>query len=205
MHFTLFNQFLINQFESILEFSQISIRIRISFGHLILQSYVSYVNDTHEIQFCSANFLSNFFLRIRIRIMIWIRVLPWNSITKSSALYIKDTYWIWCRSTKFCQNQNPAQDQNQGRDFILDFYTGSTFFTHQTPTKFCLDPLIPSKFIVSKARIHVRMSRHADRQTDGRKCGRTDRQTDGQIEIRTDGWADRQTERQPYRLLLMIV
>ena len=49
MRFDRFNKLLINQFESILGLSQILIRIRISFGNLILISYVSYVNDTHEI------------------------------------------------------------------------------------------------------------------------------------------------------------
>ena len=39
----------INQFESVLRFSQISIRIMISFGNWFLYSYVLYVNDTSEI------------------------------------------------------------------------------------------------------------------------------------------------------------
>ena len=58
-----FKLFSINQFESVLRFSQISIRIRImiSFGNWFLYSYVLYVNDTHEIYFCSANFFQNFF------------------------------------------------------------------------------------------------------------------------------------------------
>ena len=39
---------------------------------------------------------------------------------------------------------------------------------YRTPTKFRLDPLTPSKVIVSTARIHVRMYVQTDSQTDGR-------------------------------------
>ena len=51
----------------------------------------------------------------------------------------------------FFQNQNPVQDedQDQDHDFTLDFNTRPTFQTQETPTKFCLDPLTPSKVIVS--------------------------------------------------------
>ena len=67
MRFDEFNQFLINQFELVLEFSQISIRI--SFGNLILKTYVLYLNDI-LMKFSSVpqTFFSNFFFRIRIRI-----------------------------------------------------------------------------------------------------------------------------------------
>ena len=44
------------------------------------------------------------------------------------------------------------------------------FTTWKTSTKFCLDPLTPSKVIVSTWKVHVRTyiqtSRHPDRQTD---------------------------------------
>ena len=49
MRFVWFIQFLINLFELILGLSQISIRIRIPFGNLILKRYVLYVDDTPEI------------------------------------------------------------------------------------------------------------------------------------------------------------
>ena len=50
MRFDWFNQFLTNQFESILGFCQILIRIRIRilFGNVILKSYILYVNDTQN-------------------------------------------------------------------------------------------------------------------------------------------------------------
>ena len=62
-----FKQSLMNQLESGLGFIQISItiRIRILFGNLILTSYVLYVDDTHEIQFCLVQFESVFGFRSR--------------------------------------------------------------------------------------------------------------------------------------------
>ena len=64
----------------------------------------------------------------------------------------------------FCQNQNPVQDQDQDH---LDFNTRPTFHTQKTPTKFCLDPLTPSKVIVSTAKVHLQPARQTDGQTDG--------------------------------------
>ena len=49
----------------------------------------------------------------------------------------------------FCENQNSLQNQDQDHDITLDFNTRPTFHTWKTPTKFCLDPLTPSKVIVS--------------------------------------------------------
>ena len=51
----------------------------------------------------------------------------------------------------FCENPNSVQnqDQDQDHDITLDFNTRPTFHTWKTPTKFCLDPLTPSKVIVS--------------------------------------------------------
>ena len=53
----------------------------------------------------------------------------------------------------FCENQNSVrnqdQDQDQDHDITLDFNTRPTFHTWKTATKFCLDPLTPSKVIVS--------------------------------------------------------
>ena len=49
----------------------------------------------------------------------------------------------------FCENQNSVQNQDQDHDITLDFNTRPTFLTWKTPTKFCLDPLTPSKVIVS--------------------------------------------------------
>ena len=55
----------------------------------------------------------------------------------------------------FCENKNwvEDQDQDQDDDFTLDFNTRPTFHTQKAPTKFCLDPLTPSKVIVSTAAI----------------------------------------------------
>ena len=51
----------------------------------------------------------------------------------------------------FCENQNSVQNQGQDQDHDItsDFNTRPTFHTWKTPIKFCLDPLTPSKVIVS--------------------------------------------------------
>ena len=72
-------------------------------------------------------------------------------IGESYSSYAKDIHQIWCRSAKFCENPNSVQnqDQDQDHDITLDFNTRPTFRTWKTLTKFCLDPLTPSKVIVS--------------------------------------------------------
>ena len=64
----------------------------------------------------------------------------------------------------FCENQNSVQNQDQDHDITLDFNTRPTW---KTPTKFCLDPLTPSKVIVPPRKVHVRTYIQTDRQTDG--------------------------------------
>ena len=68
----------------------------------------------------------------------------------------------------FCENQNSVQnqDQDQDHDITLDFNTRPEFHTWKTPTKFCLDPLTPSKVIVSTCKVHVRTCIQTFRQTD---------------------------------------
>ena len=150
-----------NHFELVSGFSPISIRIRIRipFCNLILKSYVLYVNNTHEIQFCSANFFQNFFFRITIRIS------PYNLLTKIMLYILNMPTKFGVALQSFCESQNSFQDQDH--DFTLDFNTRPEFHTQKTPTKFCLDPLSPSKVIVSTARIHVLTAKQTGRQTDG--------------------------------------
>ena len=59
MRFDWFKKILISQFNSVLGFSQISIRLRIPFGNSLLKFFI-YVNDTHEILYCSVNFFQIF-------------------------------------------------------------------------------------------------------------------------------------------------
>ena len=67
-----------------------------------MYSYVLYVNDTHEISFCSANFFQNFLkFRIRIRIMSNPDDFTMKFIGESYSLYAKDIHHIWCRPAKF--------------------------------------------------------------------------------------------------------
>ena len=74
----------------------------------------------------------------------------------------------------FCKNQNSVQnqDQDQDHDITLDFNTRPTFHTWKTPTKFCLDPLTPSKVSVHmkspRTYVHpdIQTDRHTYRQTE---------------------------------------
>ena len=88
-----------------------------------------------------------------------IRISLWNSLEKVILYILKIPTKFGVVPQSFCQNPNPVQDQDQDHDFTLDFNTRPTFHTQKTPTKFRLDSLIPSKVIVSTAKVHV--------QTDG--------------------------------------
>ena len=70
-----------------------------------------------------------------------------------------------CGPSPKLKNQNSVQnqDQDQDHDITLDFNTRPTF---HTPTKYCLDPLTPSKVIVSTWKVHVRTYIQTDRQTE---------------------------------------
>ena len=123
-----FKLFSINQFESVLRFSQILIRIRI-------------------------------------------RISLWNSLEKV-ILYMQKIFTKFgVAPQSFCENQNSVQNQDQDQDYdiTLDFNTRPTFHTWKTPTKFCLDPLTPSKVIVSTWKVHVRTYIRTNIQTDKRK------------------------------------
>ena len=95
-----------------------------------------------------------------------IRISLWNLLEKV-ILYIREiSTKFGVAPQSFCENQNFVQDQDQDHDITLDFNTKPTFHTQNTPTKFCLDPLTPSKVIVSTWKVHVRTARKPDRQTD---------------------------------------
>ena len=168
-----FKLFSMNQFESVLRFSQISIRIRIriSFGNWFLYSYVLYVMILLKFSFVPQNFSEFFFFRIRIRVMCRIRISLWNLLEKVIRHMRKISTKFGVAPPSSCVNQNSIQnqDQDQDHDITLDFNTIPTFHTWKTPTKFCLHPLTPSKVIVSTWKVHVRTyiqtSRHPDRQT----------------------------------------
>ena len=114
-------------------------------------------------------------------------------IWKSYSLYTKDTHQI------FCENQNSVQDADQDYDFSLGFNTRPSFHTWKTPAKFCLDPLTPSKVIVSTAKVHVQPDRQTDRQT----YTQTDIHTDRHTHAQTDRQTYRQTGRRKFFLLVL--
>ena len=119
MRYDWFKLFSINQCESVLWFSQISIRIRIriSYGNWFLYSYVLCVNDTHEIKFCSANFFQNFFLGSGS-----------GSGSSGYSLYTKDIHHIWCHSAKFLWKSNFCSGSGFGSGSW--FYFGFKYQTY---------------------------------------------------------------------------
>ena len=124
-----------------------------------------------KFSFVPQTFFIIFFFRIRISIMCRIRISLWNSSEKGILYVLKISTKFGVAPQSFCGNQNSvqSQDQDQDRDITLDFNTRPTFHTWKTPTKFCLDPLTPSKVIVSTWKVHVRTYIQTDIQTDRRK------------------------------------
>ena len=118
------------------------------------------------------SFVTQTFFRIFFffRIMCRIRISLWNSLEKVILYMLKISTEFGVAPQSFCENQNSVQnqDQDQDHDITLDFNTRSTFHTWKTPTKFCLDPLTPSKVIVSTWKVHVPTYIQTDRQTDRR-------------------------------------
>ena len=135
-----------------------------------MYSYVLYINDTHKIEFCSANFFQFFFFfRIRIRIMSRIRISLWNSLEKVILYMLKISTKFGVAPQRFCENKNSVQNQDQDHDITLDFNTRPTFHIWKTPTKFFLELLTPSKVIVSTWKVRVRTYIQTHRQTDRQK------------------------------------
>ena len=114
-----------------------------------------------KFSFVPQHFFRFFFFRIGIRIRISLS----KSITKVMLCVLKIPTTFGVVPQIFFQNQNPVQDQDQ--DVTFDFNTRPIFHTQKTPTKFYLDPLTPSKIIVSTAKVHVRTYSKTTRQTDG--------------------------------------
>ena len=100
--------------------------------------------------------------------MCRIRISLWNSLEKVILYMLKISTKFGVAPQSFCENQNSGQnqDQDQDHDITLDFNTRPTFHTWKTPTKFCLDPLTPSKVIVSTWKVHVRTYIQTDRSID---------------------------------------
>ena len=101
-----------------------------------------------KFRFVPQTFFIIFFFRIRMRIMCRIRISLWNSLAKVILYMLKISTKFGVAPRSFCENQNSVQNQDQDYDITLDFNTRPTFHTWKTPTKFCLDPLTPSKVIV---------------------------------------------------------
>ena len=94
-----------------------------------------------KFSFVPQHFARIFFFRIRIRI----------SLKKVILHMLKLSTKFGVAPQSFCENQNSVQnqDQDQNHDMTLDFNTRPPFHTWKILTKFCLDPLTPSKVIVS--------------------------------------------------------
>ena len=83
--------------------------------------------------------------------MCRIRISLWNSLEKIILHMLKISTKFDVAPQSFCENQNSVQnqDQDQDHDITLDVNTRPIFHTWKTSTEFCLDPLTPSKVIVS--------------------------------------------------------
>ena len=98
--------------------------------------------------------------------MCRIRISLWNSLQKVIFYILKISTKFGVAPQSFCENQNSVQNQDRDHDTTLDFNTRPTFHTWKTPTKYCLDPLTPSKVIVSTWKVHVRTYIQISRQTE---------------------------------------
>ena len=130
MRYDWFKQFSINQFESVLRFSQISMRIRIRIQFLVIAYYevmFSMLMMLMKFSFVPQNFFRFFFFRIRI----WIRIPLAKSITEVMLCVLKISTKFGVVLQSFFQNQNPVQDedQDQDHDITLDLNTRPTFHT----------------------------------------------------------------------------
>ena len=118
-----------------------------------------------KFSFVPQTFFRIFFI-FRIRIMCRIRISLWNSLEKVILYVLKISTKFDVAPQSFCENQNSVQNQDQDHDITVHFNTRPTFHTWKTPTKFCLDPLTPSKDIVCTWKVHVRTYIQTDRQTE---------------------------------------
>ena len=112
-----------------------------------------------KVSFVPQTFFRIFFFRIRISL--------WNSLETVILYMLKISTKFGVAPQSFCENQNSVQnqDQDQDHDITSNFNTRPTFHTWKTPTKFFLDPLTPSKVIVSTWKVHVRTYIQTSRQT----------------------------------------
>ena len=79
--------------------------------------------------------------------MFRFRISLLNSLEKVILHMLKISTKFGVAPQSFCRNQNSVQ--NQDHDITLAFNGRPTFLTSKTATKFFLDPLTPSKVIVS--------------------------------------------------------
>ena len=90
-----------------------------------MYSYVLYLNDNHEIQFCSANFFLNFFFFKQDHDQDQDFTIKF--IGKSYSLYTKDIHEIWCRSAKFLWKSKFCLGSGSGSWFYFGFPTFQTY------------------------------------------------------------------------------
>ena len=135
--------------------------------HLVIDFYI--VMFYMLMIFMKFSFVPQTFFRIFFFFGIRIRISLWNSLEKVILHMLKISNKFGVALQSFCENQNSLQNQDQDHDITLDFNTRPTFHTWKTPTKFCLDPLTPSKVIVSTWKVHVRIYIQTSRQTDRQK------------------------------------
>ena len=130
MRYDWFNQFSINQFQSVLRFGEFRLgsgsgyHLVIDFCMVIFHMLMILMNFSFVLQ----TFFRIFF-RIRIRIMTRIRISLWNSLERVILYILKISTKFGVAPQSFCQNQNSVQNQDQDHDITLDFNTRPTLHT----------------------------------------------------------------------------
>ena len=166
MRYDWFKQFLINQFESVLRYSQIFIRIRIRIQFLVIVYYaVMFYMLMMPMKF---SFVPQHFFRFFFLDQDQDQESTSKINNKSYALCFKDTHQIWCRSAKFCSKSKSCSRWGSGSDSWFYFgFQYQTYISYVEDTHQILFGSAPSKVIVSTRKsTNVPTDIQTDRQTE---------------------------------------
>ena len=168
MRYDWFKQFLINQFESVLRYSQILIRIRIRIQFLVIVYYaVMFYMLMMPMKF---SFVPQHFFRFFFLEQDQDQESTSKINNKSYALCFKDTHQIWCRSAKFCSKSKSCSRWVSGSDSW--FYFGFQYHTYISYVEDTHQILFGSANSFESYCVHTKVhecnDRHTDRQTDGK-------------------------------------
>ena len=161
MRYDWFKRFPIDQFESVLRFSQISIRIRIRIQFLVIVYYEVMFYMLMMLMKCS--FVPQYFFRFFFPDQDQDQDSTSKINNKRCALCFKDTQQFWCRSAKFFSKSKSCSRWGSGSWFYFGFqyqtYISYIEDTHQI--------LFGSANSFESYRVHMKSPR-TYRQTDRR-------------------------------------